>query len=115
MKAAVVAQILAWSTDPHAPATLYRVAKRLTEAQIPTRRGKPRWNVASGRGLLCSPVSMGTAYSGRTRPASARVRQSALRPVGPGQTRRPAPPEDWIPIPVPAIVSEETFAAVQAR
>ena len=115
VKAAVVAQIFAWYTDPHAPATLYSVAKRLTEAQIPTRRGKPRWNVASVRGILCSPVYMGTAYSGRTRPASARVRQSALRPVGPGQTRRPAPPEDWIPIPVPAIVSEETFAAVQAR
>jgi len=115
VKAAVVAQIFAWYTDPHAPATLYSVAKRLTEAQIPTRRGKPRWNVASVRGILCSPVYMGTAYSGRTRPAPARVRQSALRPVGPGQTRRPAPPEDWIPIPVPAIVSEETFAAVQAR
>jgi site-specific DNA recombinase len=115
VKAAVVAQIFAWYTDPHTPATLYRVAKRLTEAQIPTRRGKPRWHVASVRGILCSPVYMGTAYSGRTRPAPARVRQSALRPVGPGQARRPAPPEDWIPIPVPAIVSEETFAAVQAR
>ncbi len=115
VKAAVVAQIFAWYTDPHTPATLYSVAKRLTEAQIPTRRGKPRWNVASVRGILCSPVYMGMAYSGRTCPAPARVRQSALRPVGPGQTRRPAPPEDWIPIPVPAIVSEETFAAVQAR
>jgi recombinase/recombinase-like zinc beta ribbon protein len=115
VKAAVVTQIFAWSTDPHTPATLYSVAKRLTEAQIPTRRGKPRWNVASVRGILCSPVYMGTAYSGRTCPAPARVRPSALRPVGPGQTRRPAPPEDWIPIPVPAIVSEETFAAVQAR
>lgn len=115
VQAAVVTQIFAWYTDPPTPATLYSVAKRLTEAQIPTRRGKPRWNVASVRGSLCSPVYMGTAYSGRTCPAPARVRPSALRPVGPGQTRRPAPPEDWIPIPVPAIVSEETFAAVQAR
>ena len=115
MQAAVVAQIFAGYTDPHTPATLYSVAKRLTEAQIPTRRGKPRWHVASVRGSLCSPVYMGTAYSGRTCPAPARVRQSALRPVGPGQTRRPAPPEDWLPIPVPAIVSEATFAAVQAR
>jgi hypothetical protein len=51
-----VAQIFAWYTDPHTPATLYSVAKRLTEAQIPTRRGKLRWNVASVRGILCSPV-----------------------------------------------------------
>ena len=58
---------------------------------------------------------MGTAYSGRPRPARARVRPSAVRPVGPGQTRRPAPPAEWSPIPGPAIVSEETFAAVHAR
>ena len=115
VKAAVVAQSFAWYTDPHTPATRYRVAKRLTAAQIPTRRGTPRWNVASVRGILCSPVYMGTADSGRTHPAPVRVRPSALRPVGPGQTRRPAPPEDWLPIPVPAIVSEETFAAVHAR
>lgn len=115
VKAAGVAQIFAWYTAPHTPATRYSVAKRLTAAQIPTRRGKPRWNVASVRGIRCSPVYMGMADSGRTCPAPARVRQSALRPVGPGQTRRPTPPEGWIPLPVPAIVSAETFAAVQAR
>jgi site-specific DNA recombinase len=115
VNAAVVAQIFTWYTAPHTPATLYSVAKRLTEAQIPTRRGNPRWHVASVRGSLCSPVYMGTAYSGRTRPAPARGRRSALRPVGPGPPRRPAPPEDWSPIPVPAIVSEETFAAAQAQ
>jgi hypothetical protein len=60
-------------------------------------------------------VYMGTAYSRRTRPAPAWVRQVVWRPVGPGQTRRPAPPEDWSPIPVPAIVSEETFTAIQAQ
>jgi site-specific DNA recombinase len=71
--------------------------------------------VASVRGILGAPVALGTAASARTRPAPARVRPSALRPVGPGQTRRPAPPEDWILIPVPAIISAETCAAVQAR
>jgi site-specific DNA recombinase len=45
----------------------------------------------------------------------ARIRQSALRPVGPGHSHRPAPPEEWIAIPVPAIISQETFAAAQAR
>jgi len=115
VKAAVVAQMFAWYTDPSSPTTLYGIAKRLTDDQIPTPRGGPRWNVASVHGILCAPVYMGTAYSGRTRPAQARVRQSALRPVGPGKTRRPAPPEDWIPILVPAIVSEETYAAAQAR
>jgi predicted ATP-dependent Lon-type protease len=40
------------------------------------------------QGILCSPASMGTADSGRTRPALALVCQAALRPVGRGQTRR---------------------------
>jgi site-specific DNA recombinase len=91
------------------------VAKRLTDDPIPTPRGGPRWNVASVRGILRSPVYTGTAYSERTRPVPARIRQSALRPVGPGHSHRPAPPEEWMAIPVPAIISQETFAAAQAR
>jgi site-specific DNA recombinase len=115
VKAAVITQIFAWYTDPRTPATLYSVAKRLTDDHIPTPRGGPRWNVASVRGILRSPVYAGTAYSERTRPVPARLRQSALRPVGPGHSHRPAPPEEWMAIPVPAIISEETFAAAQAH
>jgi hypothetical protein len=35
----------------------------------------------------------------------ARIRQFALRPVGAGYSHRPAPPDAWIAIPVPAIIS----------
>ena len=115
VKAAVITQIVAWYTDPQTPATLYGVAKRLTDNQIPTPRGGPRWNVASVRGILRSPVYTGTADSERTRPVPARIRRSALRPVGQRYSLRPAPPEEWIAIPVPAIISPETFAAAQAR
>ena len=115
VKAAVITQMFAWDTDPQTPAPLYGIAKRLTDAQIPTPRGGPRWNVASVRGILRSPVYTGTAYSARTRPVPARMRQSAWRPVGPGHSHRSAPPDEWIAIPVPAIVSQETFAAAQAR
>src|SRR5882724_1565608 len=115
VKAAVITQICAWYTDPQTPATLDRVAKRLTDDHIPTPRGGPRGHVASVRGILRSPVYTGTAYSERTRPVPARIRQSALRPVGPGHSHRPTPPEEWIAIPVPAIINQETFAAAQAR
>jgi site-specific DNA recombinase len=115
VKAAVITQMFAWYTDAQTPATLYGIAKRLTDGHIPTPRGGPRWNVASVRGILRSPVYTGTAYSERTRPVPARIRQSALRPVGPGHSHRSAPPDEWIAIPVPAIVSQETFAAAQAR
>ena len=111
----MIPPIFAGDTDPQTPAPLYRGAKRLPDDHIPTPRGGPRGNVAAGRGILRSPVDTGTAYSARTRPVPARMRQSAWRPVGPGHSQRPAPPEEWIAIPVPAIISQETCAAAQAR
>lgn len=115
VQAAVVTQIFAWYTDPAQPPSLYQVAKRLSEAHIPTPKGGARWNVASVRGILRSPTYIGLAYSGRTRPTPARRRKSALQPVGSGQSQEPTPPEEWIAIPVPAIIAEETFQAAQAR
>jgi len=114
VKATVVAQIFAWYTDPHEALTLYGIARRLSDDRIPTPTGQPRWNVATIRGMLRCPAYAGTAYSGRTRPAPARERQSALRPVGPGHSHQPTPPEEWIAVPVPAIVSQEAFDAAQA-
>jgi site-specific DNA recombinase len=115
VKAAIVQQIFAWYTDSQSLTSLYMVAKRLSDDHIPTPEGKPRWNVASIRGILRSKAYVGLAYSGRTHPAPARRRKSALQPVGPGESHRPAPPEEWIAIPVPAIVSQETFDLAQAR
>ena len=115
VQAAVVAQMFAWYTDPGQAVSLYAVAKRLSDAQIPPPRGGKRWNVASIRGILRSPTYMGVAYSGRTRPAPARRRKSALQPVGPGESQQPTPVEEWIAVPVPAIISQETFEATQSR
>jgi site-specific DNA recombinase len=115
VQAAVVEHMFAWYTDTGQAPSLYQVAKRLSEAHIPTPRGGTRWNVASVRGMLRSPTSTGVAYSGRTRPAPARRRTSALQPVGPGQSQQPAPVEEWMAVPVPAILREETLEAAQHR
>jgi len=115
VQAAIVAQLFAWYIDPGQAVSLYTVAKRLSDAHIPTPRGGKRWNVASIRGILRAPTYTGVAYSGRTRPAPARRRKSALQPVGPGQSQQPTPAEEWIAVPVPAIISQETFEAAQSR
>jgi site-specific DNA recombinase len=114
-QAAVVEQMFAWYTDPGQTPSLYEVAKRLSEAQIPTPRGGKRWHVASVRGMLRAPTYTGVAYSGRSRPAPARRRTSALQPVGPGQSQQPTPVEEWIAVPVPVLISDETFDAAQHR
>jgi len=115
VQAAVGEPMVAWYTDAGQAPSLSQVAKRLSAAQIPPPRGGTRWNVAAVRGLLRSPTYTGGASSGRTRPAPARRRTSALQPVGSGQSQPPAPAEEWIAVPVPAIISEATFEAAQHR
>lgn len=114
-QAAVVAQIFAWYTDPQTPATLFWVAQQLTAAGIPTPRGKPRWSRSTIRAILRDSAYIGITYGGRTRTVRAHRRQSPLRPVGPGTSQQPAPPDGWIPITVPAIIGRDTFEAAQAR
>ena len=77
--------------------------------------GKPRWNVASVRGILRNPAYAGRALTNRTQVVQSRQRKSAMLPAGPGQSHAPRPEGDWITVPVPALVSEDIFAQVQAK
>ena len=61
VQAAVVEHMFAWYTDTGQTPSLYQVAKRLSDAHIPTPRGGTRWNVASVRGILRSPTYTGVA------------------------------------------------------
>src|SRR5439155_16368485 len=90
---------------------------RLLGAQgIPTRTGKARWHPRSVWGILTNPAYKGTAMFGKTRSGE---RRPQLRPVR-GQPEQPrrgfssyeGAVADQIPIPVPALVSEELFATV---
>jgi site-specific DNA recombinase len=112
-EAVLVAQLFDWYLEPRA--TVYQLARRLTELGVATPTGKPRWNAASVRWILRNPAYAGRALTNRTRVAPARQRKSAMLPAGPGISHAPRPPEDWIEVPVPQIVSEETFAQVQAK
>src|SRR6266702_3377413 len=112
-EAALAAQLFDWYLEPGA--TIYRLARRLTDLGVPTPMGGPRWNVASVRGILRNPAYAGRALTNRTQVAPARARKSAMRPAGPGGSHAPRPEEDWIAVPVPPVVTEETFARVQAK
>src|SRR6266536_3371451 len=112
-EAALVAEMFDWYLEPQA--TVYQLARRLTDLGVPAPRGGPLWNTASVRGILRNPSYAGRALSSRTQVAPARGRKSAMLPAGPGVSHAPRPEEDWITVPVPPIVSEETFAQVQAK
>jgi site-specific DNA recombinase len=102
-EAALAAQLFDWYLEPQA--TIYRLARRLTEPGVATTRGGPRWNPASVRGILRNPAYTGRALTNRTRVAPARRRKPAMLPAGPGVSHAPRPPQDWIEVPVPAVVS----------
>ena len=112
-EAVLVAQLFDWYLEPQA--TLYRLTARLAELGVATPTGKPRWTVASVRGILRNPAYAGRALTNRTQVTPTRRRRSALLPAGRGESLAPRPEQDWIEVPVPQIVSEETFAQVQAK
>lgn len=111
--ATLVQEMFAWYLDPGA--TVHSIALRLTRTGILTPTGKSRWNVASVRGILKNPAYTGTAYGNRTRIVPAIQRKSALLPVGPGYSYRYRPPDEWIGVPIPALIAQEVFDRVQQK
>ena len=95
------------------------IARLLNERQIPTRTGTTRWERSTVWGLLRNPAYRGRACYGKT---EVRPRQRITRPLRQRQalpSRNSAnherPHEDWIQVPVPALVSEEMFALAQEQ
>ena len=95
--------------------TLHGLAAQLTARRVPTPTGKPIWRPTTVRQLLTNPAYKGEAASGRLRTTPARRRWSALEPVGKGVSTRAHPSEEWITVPVPALVSAEQFDLAQRR
>ena len=60
VQAAVVEQMFAWYTDASQAPSLYQVAKRLSDAQIPT----PRWQTLE-RGLGTGPSALADLHGRR--------------------------------------------------
>jgi site-specific DNA recombinase len=110
---AVVQELFA--TSAAGEVTLHTLATQLTERQVPTATGKAIWTPCTIRQILTNPAYKGEAASGRLRTTPARGRRSALEPVGHGVSTRVHPSQEWITVPVPALVSSEQFDAVQRR
>ncbi len=95
------------------------VARWLNDRGIPTRKGNSRWERSTVWGMLRNPAYKGTACFGKTERADRQKVTRPLRQRGGFSPRssctRERPREEWIEIPVPEIVSEETFALAQER
>jgi site-specific DNA recombinase len=112
-EAAMVRQIFAWYLEEGA--SLYRVSQRLGEGGITAPRGRAHWTPGSVRGILQNSAYIGTTYGNRYQTVPAQLRRSALLPLGAGKSYRARSNEEWIPIQVPAIVTQEVFDMAQSK
>jgi site-specific DNA recombinase len=93
------------------------ITRRINGEGIPTRKASARWERSTVWAVLRNSAYRGVACFGKTR-ASSRTR--VIRPfrrrgvVTPSMTAgHERPREEWIEIPVPALVSEDSFARAQ--
>src|SRR5215831_6518302 len=93
------------------------ITRRINAEGIPTRKASARWERSTVWAVLRNSAYQGLACFGKTR-ASARMR--VLRPQRRRGVTTPCltagherPPEEWIQIPVPALVSQDCFARAQ--
>jgi site-specific DNA recombinase len=116
-EAPVVRQIFTWVGRDRL--SIGEVTRRLNQAGERTRTGKTRWDRGTVWGMLKNPAYQGRAAFGKTREEPW---QAPLRPPRgqSGVPRHPTrttdvPVEAWTFIPVPPLVEEELFAAVEEQ
>jgi site-specific DNA recombinase len=101
--APIVRLLFAWLVDEQR--TIRGMAAELNRLGVPAPRGG-LWRPATVRDLVANPLYVGRAYYGRR------------EGTGQGRKRRATrwrPESAWVPIAVPALVSEARFARTQAQ
>ena len=98
--------------------SLGAISGLLNQREVPTRTRESRWERTTLWRMLHNPAYAGHAFYGKTelRPRqriTRRLRQRGLCSRDSSFRERPRP--EWIEIPVPALVSEATFALAQEQ
>jgi site-specific DNA recombinase len=114
-QAAVVQEMFQWLI--HEQLTTRQIVKCLNTRKIPTRTGQNQvWHAASVRSILTNSIYTGHGYYNKTKtgvPRKDTRRKFSARKDNYAREKRP--PEEWVPITAPAIVSVQTFAKAQEQ
>jgi site-specific DNA recombinase len=93
------------------------ITKELNARKTPTKKRASKWERSAVWGMLSNPAYCGKACYGKSEKA---VRQKFTKPyrdkngyVAPNGCTKKKPREEWIEIPVPPIINEPVFDAVQ--
>jgi site-specific DNA recombinase len=95
------------------------IARNLNEQKVPTRKGKSKWERSTLWAMLRNPAYCGKACYGKTEHTERQRMTRPLRAKGGYAARnscsKEKPREEWIEIPVPAIIAQPLFDIVQER
>jgi site-specific DNA recombinase len=117
-EARVVRKMFAWVDQERC--SLGEIRRRLRQNEVKSPKGKATWSRSTIWATLRKTAYIGTAIYGRRR--NQPFKRKRLRPLR-GKPEHPrgavsrvdTPAQDWIVVEVPALVSKEIFAAVQAQ
>ena len=116
-QASVVREVYRYYTRDHL--SIAAITRRLNERPVPTATGRSRWERSTVWAMLRNPAYRGKACFGKTRqmPRTYVTRPVRLSGAAASATTggHEKPREEWIEIPVPAIVSDEAFALAEER
>jgi site-specific DNA recombinase len=96
------------------------LARELSAEGIPSAQGNPRWDTGTLGRMLRNPAYASRACFGKTQaapcaPLPNRTSRLAGRTMSAQAGVVARPRQEWVEIPVPALVSEEVFALVKRR
>src|SRR4051794_38269282 len=117
-EAAIVAELFARYAD--GGVAIGELARWLSGLGVATRTGKPRWDRSTVWGMLRNPAYAGRACFGKTMRTDQtaglnRTARLAGRATPRHYTVIDRARNDWLEIPVPALVAEDTWQRVQRR
>jgi site-specific DNA recombinase len=116
-EAEIVRKIFSWVGKERL--TMGAVVGRLNEAKVTTRKKKAHWNRTTIWYMLKNPIYKGQAAFGKkkvgARLSPIRPRKDSSEQPKDNTSRYAVEKENWIYIPVPAIIDENLFDAVQEQ
>ena len=112
-EAAMVRQLYGWVADEGL--SVRQCGRRLNEGPWVTRSGRALWSLSVVYHIVSDPVYAGTAYVNRHEYVVPERHRPTTRRTGERTSRRARPREQWIAVPVPPLVDQDTWDRAQAQ
>ena len=110
-EAILVRQLFTWLVEGRM--TIRQIVKRLNEGPWWPRSGRHPWSSSVVHRILYDETYAGMAHTNRYRFVPPKTPRSRAPGRGENTCRQPRPREEWIGIPVPALIDQETYRRAQ--